>query len=55
MTPELVLEFINDESFQVVDLKSVDLTGSWRHFPVSARAFGIGAFTEGVGADGVRL
>lgn len=55
MTPEQVIKFVNDESFQVVDLKSADLPGLWRHFPVSARAIGIETLTGGVGADGVRF
>ena len=52
MTPAEVIQFIKDESVQVVDLKFVDLPGLWQHFSVSAQEFAEDAFSEGVGFDG---
>jgi glutamine synthetase len=52
MTPTQVIQFMKDESIQVVDLKFVDLPGLWQHFSVSAQEFAEAAFTEGVGFDG---
>src|SRR5215472_14712017 len=52
MTATEVMQFIKDESIQVVDLKFVDLPGLWQHFSVSAQEFAEDAFSDGVGFDG---
>lgn len=52
MTPTEVIQFIRDESVQVIDLKFVDLPGLWQHFSISAQEFAEDAFSDGVGFDG---
>src|SRR5260370_35299342 len=48
MTPEEVLQFAKDNGAKMVDLKFVDLPGSWQHFSIPARELKPEIFVEGV-------
>ncbi len=52
MTPREVLDFAQAKGAKFVDLKFVDLPGTWQHFSVPIVMFGEDAFTDGVGFDG---
>ncbi|AKX95153.1 glutamine synthetase [Moorella thermoacetica] len=51
-TPGEVLEMARKNNIQMVDLKFIDLPGTWQHFSVPLDEFDEGAFTSGVGFDG---
>ncbi|HEU0028375.1 MAG TPA: type I glutamate--ammonia ligase [Ktedonobacterales bacterium] len=51
-TPEEVLSLAREGGVRMVDVKFVDMPGMWQHFSVPMSAFGISAFTEGIGFDG---
>ena len=36
----------------MIDLRFVDLPGTWQHFTVPSRKFDEGYFTDGIGFDG---
>ncbi len=52
MTPKEVLEFSKKNNIEVVDLKFMDLIGSWQHFSVPVSELGEGLFEDGLGFDG---
>jgi glutamine synthetase len=52
MTPREVLEFAKKQKVQVVDLKFVDLIGTWQHFSIPVEELTEGTFKEGSGLDG---
>jgi len=52
MSVEKVLKLIKDENVKIVDLRFVDLLGTWQHFSVPAHVIGEDTFTEGLGFDG---
>src|SRR5713226_2195971 len=52
MTPEEVLQFAEENGARMVDLKFVDLPGSWQHFSVPAHELKPEIFVEGVPFDG---
>src|SRR5919205_490362 len=52
MTPEDVLEFAKTHGARMVDLKFVDLPGTWQHFSIPARELKEETFIEGVPFDG---
>ncbi len=52
MTPEEVLQFAETNGAKMVDLKFVDLPGSWQHFSVPVRELRTEMFVEGVPFDG---
>ena len=52
MTPREVLEFAKKQKVQVVDLKFVDLIGTWQHFSIPVEELTDGTFKEGSGLDG---
>jgi glutamine synthetase len=52
MTPEEVLKFARERGARMVDLKFVDMPGTWQHFSVPLSAFTEDAFDEGLGFDG---
>ncbi len=52
MTPEEVLQFADENGTKMVDLKFVDLPGSWQHFSVPVRELKAEIFIEGVPFDG---
>jgi len=52
MTPEDVLEFAKTHGARMVDLKFVDLPGTWQHFSIPTHELKEEAFIEGVPFDG---
>jgi len=52
MTPEEVLKFAQENGAKMVDLKFVDLPGSWQHFSIPVRELREETFVEGVPFDG---
>ncbi|MBM4120202.1 MAG: type I glutamate--ammonia ligase [Nitrospira sp.] len=52
MTPREVLEYANKNKAQVVDLKFVDLPGTWQHFTIPIEELNEGTFKDGSGLDG---
>ena len=46
------LEFAKKNKVQVVDLKFVDLIGTWQHFTIPVRELTEGLFKDGSGLDG---
>ena len=47
-----VAGFIQENDVKVVDLKFVDLLGTWQHFSMAAHQISETTFTEGLGFDG---
>jgi glutamine synthetase len=52
MTPREVLEVAKKHKVQVVDLKFVDLLGTWQHFSIPIEELTDGTFKDGSGFDG---
>ncbi len=52
MTPKDVVKKIEEEEIRIVDLKFVDLLGTWQHFSVPAHVITEEVFEEGIGFDG---
>ena len=52
MTPEEVLQFAKERGAKMVDLKFVDVPGTWQHFSVPIHELKEGTFVEGVPFDG---
>ena len=52
MTPREVLEYAKKNRVQVVDLKFVDLPGTWQHFTIPLEELNEGTFKDGSGLDG---
>ncbi|MBI5775772.1 MAG: glutamine synthetase beta-grasp domain-containing protein, partial [Nitrospirae bacterium] len=52
MTPREVLEYTKKNKVQVVDLKFVDLPGTWQHFTIPIEELNEGTFKDGSGLDG---
>ncbi|HVB61055.1 MAG TPA: type I glutamate--ammonia ligase [Ktedonobacteraceae bacterium] len=52
MTPEEVIEFAIEHGTKMVDLKFVDLPGTWQHFSVPFHELKEETFVEGVPFDG---
>ncbi len=52
MTPKEVLEFAKSKSVKMVDLKFMDLVGTWQHFGVPISQLEESSFEEGYGFDG---
>src|ERR1700739_1306392 len=53
MTPKQVLQMIKDKGVAMVDIKFIDLLGTWQHFAAPVRAFmDESPFDEGLGFDG---
>ncbi len=52
MTPKDVLQFAKERGAKMVDLKFVDLPGSWQHFSVPAHELKEETFVEGIPFDG---
>lgn len=55
MTPEEVLAFAKERGVKFVDLKFVDLPGTWQHFSVPIREIELETFVEGKAFDGSSL
>ncbi len=47
-----ILKLIKDKEIQFVDVKFIDLPGTWQHFTIPAHALDDGVFEEGLGFDG---
>ncbi|MBM4132913.1 MAG: type I glutamate--ammonia ligase [Nitrospira sp.] len=52
MNPREVLEFAKKHKVQIVDLKFVDLIGTWQHFSIPVNELTEGLFKDGSGLDG---
>ena len=52
MNPREVLEFAKKNKIQIVDLKFVDLLGTWQHFSIPVEELNEGLFKDGSGLDG---
>jgi glutamine synthetase len=52
MTPKEVLEFAKSKGVKMVDLKFMDLPGTWQHFSVPIHQLEESSFEEGYGFDG---
>lgn len=52
MNPREVLEYAKKQKAQIVDLKFVDLVGSWQHFSMPIGELTLDLFKEGSGFDG---
>ncbi|MGB0911558.1 MAG: type I glutamate--ammonia ligase [Nitrospirales bacterium] len=52
MTPREVLDFAKKNKVEMVDLKFVDLLGTWQHFSVPTSELSLDLFKEGSGFDG---
>ena len=53
MTPKQVLQMIKDKGVVMVDIKFIDLLGTWQHFSAPVSEFKDEApFEEGLGFDG---
>jgi glutamine synthetase len=51
-TPKEVIEFIRQSDVKFVDLKFIDLPGTWQHFSIPAHTLDEAIFAEGIGFDG---
>ncbi len=52
MTPKEVMEFAKAKGVKMVDLKFMDLPGTWQHFSVPVHQLEESSFEEGYGFDG---
>jgi len=52
MNPREVSEFAKKHKVEVVDLKFVDLLGTWQHFSIPVEELSEGLFKDGSGLDG---
>jgi glutamine synthetase len=52
MTPKDVLKLAKEKGTQIVDLRFIDLPGTWQHFSISVGELSEALFTEGIGFDG---
>src|SRR5213076_523206 len=52
MTPARFRELIRRHELAMVDLKFIDLPGTWQHFSIPAEGFTDELFSEGIGFDG---
>lgn len=50
--PQDVLSFIQEKGIKFVDLKFVDLPGTWQHFTIPAGQLDLDVFAKGLGFDG---
>jgi glutamine synthetase len=55
MTPKEVLAFIREKEVRAIDLRFVDLPGTWQHFTIPASMLEEATFEEGLGFDGSSL
>ena len=51
-TPSNVRDLIEKHNIRVVDLKFVDLPGTWQHFTIPVEELDTGIWEEGTGFDG---
>jgi glutamine synthetase len=51
-SPKDAVKFAKDQGVKIVDVKFVDLPGTWQHFSIPMEEFSEDIFTEGLGFDG---
>ncbi len=51
-SPKEAIQFCKAEKLQIVDLKFVDMPGTWQHFSIPASELAEDLFTDGIGFDG---
>ena len=51
-TPQEVLKLVKDNNIQMIDLKFIDMLGTWQHLTVYQNQIDESSFTEGVPFDG---
>jgi glutamine synthetase len=52
MTPKDVIKLAKEKGTQIVDLRFIDLPGTWQHFSISVGELSENLFSEGIGFDG---
>lgn len=52
MSPKDVLALVKEKDLKIVDVKFVDLPGTWQHFSIPATELNADTFEEGLGFDG---
>jgi glutamine synthetase len=52
MTPKDVIKLAKEKGANIVDLRFIDLPGTWQHFSISVGELSENLFTEGIGFDG---
>jgi glutamine synthetase len=52
MTPKDVIKLAKEKGTQIVDLRFIDLPGTWQHFSISVGELSEALFSEGIGFDG---
>src|SRR4029077_9396717 len=51
-SPRQVIEGAKAEGVEVVDVRFIDLPGTWQHFSLPLGELGVDSFSEGLGFDG---
>jgi glutamine synthetase len=51
-SPKDAVKFAKDQGVKIVDVKFVDLPGTWQHFSMPVEELSEDVFTEGIGFDG---
>ena len=51
-SPKEVIDFCREQGIKMVDLKFIDLPGTWQHLSIPLTALDEGTFVKGVGFDG---
>ena len=51
-SPKDAVKFAKDQGVKIVDVKFVDMPGTWQHFSIPVEDFTEDIFTEGLGFDG---
>src|SRR5437762_8580451 len=52
ISPKDVLRLAKEQQVKIVDLRFVDLPGTWQHFSIPVEELSEGLFSEGIGFDG---
>ena len=52
LSPKEAVKFAKDQGVKIVDVKFVDLPGTWQHFSIPVEDFTEDIFAEGLGFDG---
>ncbi|MEO0202373.1 MAG: type I glutamate--ammonia ligase [candidate division WOR-3 bacterium] len=52
MTARDIIDFIKKENIEVVDLRFVDILGTWHHISIPSRSLDESSFYDGIGFDG---
>src|SRR5436309_10338873 len=50
--PKEILKLAKDQQVKIVDLRFVDMPGTWQHFSIPVEEFSEGLFGDGIGFDG---